>query len=323
MLEKMYEKAWREALPAGWLEAMEAAGRLAAEHTGGPANPVCRLVGGELAAGEPCIAQWTEDSVWYNAVVQEVHEDGALVLFTDYGNSELAARGQMVRRAAELPGDAALDQHVVPEGKPEPGRERNNNGPGEQCAALPAWEEWTVRVVAVWQEGADIGVSVHMVGEAGPAEYEELQRALDRHYGGSQGDEEELTGGREGQLVAAVVRGRWERGQLVRHKDSGLLRLWLVDGGEEVLVPPFGLRPLRRQFGLLPGAAARALLVGPQGDRLRHPNKALAWLRGLAPEEQLRAQVRWPGGRLALSLLAEGPRAGEMVHLRLAEATQP
>jgi hypothetical protein len=117
MLEKMYEKAWQEGLPAGWPGAMEAAGRLAVDRTGGAANPV-----GSLAAGG----------------------------------------------------------------------EGSRGGPGEPCTALPAWGEWTVRVVAAWQKGANIGVSVHKVREGGPAQYDKLQLALEGHYGGSQGDGEEL-----------------------------------------------------------------------------------------------------------------------------------
>ena len=37
--------------------------------------------------GEACVARWS-DGVWYQAVVEEVQEGGAVVTFTDYGNSD-------------------------------------------------------------------------------------------------------------------------------------------------------------------------------------------------------------------------------------------
>ena len=40
-LEAMHRKRWGEALPAGWLDTMEAAGGLAVERTRGADNAVC------------------------------------------------------------------------------------------------------------------------------------------------------------------------------------------------------------------------------------------------------------------------------------------
>ena len=48
-----------------------------------------------LAEGQACVARWTEDHVWYNARVEQVKEGGAVVLFTDYGNSEFALWSQV------------------------------------------------------------------------------------------------------------------------------------------------------------------------------------------------------------------------------------
>ena len=42
---------------------------------------------GRLVEGEACVACWS-DGLWYQAVVEEVQEGGAVVLFTDYGNSD-------------------------------------------------------------------------------------------------------------------------------------------------------------------------------------------------------------------------------------------
>merc|ERR1719186_2190198 len=39
--------------------------------------------------GDICLAQWSEDNVWYNAVVEKRNASGSYtVTFTDYGNKE-------------------------------------------------------------------------------------------------------------------------------------------------------------------------------------------------------------------------------------------
>ena len=48
-----------------------------------------------LAEGQACVARWTEDHVWYNARVEQVKEGGAVVRFTDYGNSDFALWSQV------------------------------------------------------------------------------------------------------------------------------------------------------------------------------------------------------------------------------------
>ena len=37
--------------------------------------------------GEECVAQWTEDGLWYKAVIDGIEGNTAVVTFTEYGNS--------------------------------------------------------------------------------------------------------------------------------------------------------------------------------------------------------------------------------------------
>ena len=37
--------------------------------------------------GEECVALWTEDSLWYKAVIDGIEGNTAVVTFTEYGNS--------------------------------------------------------------------------------------------------------------------------------------------------------------------------------------------------------------------------------------------
>lgn len=41
-----------------------------------------------IAVGTVCVAKYHVDELYYRAVVKEVHQDGALVNFVDYGNIE-------------------------------------------------------------------------------------------------------------------------------------------------------------------------------------------------------------------------------------------
>ncbi|KAK0158458.1 hypothetical protein PV328_009458 [Microctonus aethiopoides] len=43
----------------------------------------------DAKTGNGCIAQYSEDSTWYRAVIQSVESTGAIVRFIDYGNTEL------------------------------------------------------------------------------------------------------------------------------------------------------------------------------------------------------------------------------------------
>ena len=60
----------------------------------------------QVAKGESVIARWDEDGVWYNAVIENVAEDGRIeVTFTDYGNSTIVSREDMVSHAGDIPTD--------------------------------------------------------------------------------------------------------------------------------------------------------------------------------------------------------------------------
>ena len=51
--------------------------------------------------------------MWYRARVEEVREEGALLTFTDYGNTELTPWSLVVPSPSHLPKGAILDSHVV------------------------------------------------------------------------------------------------------------------------------------------------------------------------------------------------------------------
>ena len=64
--------------------------------------------------GEHCVARWS-DNVWYQASVEEVEEDGAIVLFTDFGTSDFVAWDQVELNASSIPpGDTRVN---LPPGK--------------------------------------------------------------------------------------------------------------------------------------------------------------------------------------------------------------
>ena len=64
--------------------------------------------------GEYCVARWS-DMVWYRASVDEVQEDGAIVLFTDHGNSDFIVWDLIELNASSIPPDAARDANLPPE----------------------------------------------------------------------------------------------------------------------------------------------------------------------------------------------------------------
>merc|ERR1719233_2850827 len=60
----------------------------------------------QLTEGMSVIARWDEDCVWYNAVIENVYEDGRVqVIFTDYGNTAIVSRENIVGDARDIPGD--------------------------------------------------------------------------------------------------------------------------------------------------------------------------------------------------------------------------
>ena len=60
------------------------------------------------------LARWDEDGVWYNAVIENIAEDGRIeVTFTDYGNSAIVSREDIVSHAGDIPTDQTemIDGH--------------------------------------------------------------------------------------------------------------------------------------------------------------------------------------------------------------------
>jgi len=64
--------------------------------------------------GEQCVARWS-DKVWYRASVDEVQEDGAIVLFTDHGNSDFVAWDLIELKASCIPPEATRDPNLPPQ----------------------------------------------------------------------------------------------------------------------------------------------------------------------------------------------------------------
>ena len=62
--------------------------------------------------GTACFARWSEDDVWYNAVVEKVLLDSVLVTFTDYGNSDEVAMTNVLTKLSNLPIEALIDENV-------------------------------------------------------------------------------------------------------------------------------------------------------------------------------------------------------------------
>ena len=63
--------------------------------------------------GEEWVAQWS-DMIWYRASVDEVQEDGAIVLFTDYGNSDFVMWDLIELNASCIPLEATKDPNLPP-----------------------------------------------------------------------------------------------------------------------------------------------------------------------------------------------------------------
>jgi len=67
-----------------------------------------------LLAGDACIARWSEDECWYNAVIVEISAEGIVTVnFTDYGNSDQVKPVFVLTSAADLPPGAEVDHHVI------------------------------------------------------------------------------------------------------------------------------------------------------------------------------------------------------------------
>ena len=64
--------------------------------------------------GEQCVARWS-DLVWYRASVDEVQDDGAIVLFTDHGNSDFVVWDLIELNTSSIPPGAIRDSNLPPE----------------------------------------------------------------------------------------------------------------------------------------------------------------------------------------------------------------
>ena len=61
-------------------------------------------------AGLDCVARWSEDQVWYRAQVAEVRPSGEfLVVFTDYGNSDLVEEVGILASVEEVAAGEQFD----------------------------------------------------------------------------------------------------------------------------------------------------------------------------------------------------------------------
>jgi len=65
-----------------------------------------------LDVGTVCIARWSDDNVWYNALVEEVKPGSVRVVFTDYGNSDEVKNAFVLTDPARLPYGADVDPYV-------------------------------------------------------------------------------------------------------------------------------------------------------------------------------------------------------------------
>ena len=65
-----------------------------------------------METGSVCIARWSVDNVWYNAVVERVLPNTVWEKFTDYGNSDEVEKAYVLTSPASLPMGADVDENV-------------------------------------------------------------------------------------------------------------------------------------------------------------------------------------------------------------------
>jgi len=69
---------------------------------------------GKYSVGSVCIAEWSEDGIWYNSTVKRVIEGGFYeVIFHDYGNEATVAELKLKGEAKDIPVGAKLDELVL------------------------------------------------------------------------------------------------------------------------------------------------------------------------------------------------------------------
>ena len=56
-----------------------------------------------METGSVCIARWSVDNVWYNALIERVLPNTVWMKFTDYGNSDEVEKAYVLTDPASLP----------------------------------------------------------------------------------------------------------------------------------------------------------------------------------------------------------------------------
>ena len=64
-----------------------------------------------MRVGQEYLCHYFEDDGWYNAVLDEIQEDGSfLITFTEYFNQEKVTLGEMKKRSGDEAGDEGSDE---------------------------------------------------------------------------------------------------------------------------------------------------------------------------------------------------------------------
>jgi len=64
-------------------------------------------------SGEIVVVKWSEDCVWYNAVINEIKINSCIVTFTDYGNSAEENMCNIKKTSADIPKGEEVDEFVI------------------------------------------------------------------------------------------------------------------------------------------------------------------------------------------------------------------
>merc|ERR1719318_2234590 len=106
--------------------------------------------------GDPCVACWSEDGVWYNARVEsEVRSGQYQVTFTDYGNQDNISMDRIVATARDIPADQIDMVHeCVKIENVEASQIPSSSGPASAPYAASPSQSWSVgnAGIARWSE---------------------------------------------------------------------------------------------------------------------------------------------------------------------------
>merc|ERR1719431_737995 len=64
--------------------------------------------------GTKCFAKWSEDSTWYNAVVEKIVDTKYHVTFSDYGNGDQLEEKDLRLAVKDIPPNEEIDENVPP-----------------------------------------------------------------------------------------------------------------------------------------------------------------------------------------------------------------